>query len=203
MKTLVIGATGTIGNAIVDQLESAGHSVTKASRSSEHVIDLDDPQSIRSFFDSSERWDHIICAAGNASFGKLKDMDDAAMNLGFQSKLAGQINVVKYGVEKLSSSGAIILTGGMLAYSPWPETSNIATVNAGLEGFVKAASLEFSDGQRLLLVHPPFVAETAEAMGMDSSPWPKANKVANAYATALSGSEHGKPVFVDGYGPSE
>ena len=90
----------------------------------------------------------------------------------------------------------------MLAFSPWPETSNIAMVNAGLEGFVKAIALELDDDKRVLVVHPPLVQETAKMMGMDTSPWPSASKVANTYISALTNHSDGHSIFVEGYKPN-
>ncbi len=56
------------------------------------------------------------------------------------------------------------------------QTSMITMVNAGLEGFVKAAALDLTEGRRIVIVHPPWVAETAAALGMDAAPWPNAAK---------------------------
>lgn len=126
-------------------------------------------------------WNSIICVAGNASFGKLSDLNEEQINLGIRSKLLGQVHLVKRRIQKLKPGGVIILTGGMLAFTPWPETSNVAMVNAGLEGFVKAVTLELDQEQRVVIVHPPLISETASAMGMDSDPWPTAQTVAETY----------------------
>lgn len=90
----------------------------------------------------------------------------------------------------------------MLAYTPWPQTSMIAMVNAGLEGFVKAAALELTEGKRVVIVHPPLVAESATALGMDATPWPIAASVAETYLKAIEGNESGVAVFVEGYKPN-
>ena len=90
----------------------------------------------------------------------------------------------------------------MLAYTPWPNTSPVAMLNAGLEGFVRAAALEMKDDRRVVIVHPPLVRETAAKWGQDETPWPHATVVADAYKRALEGEMNGEPVFVDGYGPS-
>ncbi len=53
----------------------------------------------------------------------------------------------------------------------------------------------------IVIVHPPFISETAEAMGMDASPWPKAATAAKAYLKAIEGDANGEAVFVGGYAP--
>jgi len=75
-------------------------------------------------------------------------------------------------------------------------------VNSGLDGFARAAALDLTEGRRIVIVHPPWVAETAEAIGMDASVWPNAAKVAEAYLAAIEGNSNGQPVFVEGYRPT-
>ena len=201
MKTLIIGATGTIGKEIKRLSKTRGDTVISASRLSDPSINIEDSNSLEDYFEDSPELDAIICVAGNASFGRLADLNDDQIKIGLNSKLLGQINLVRKAIKKLNPGGTIILTGGMLAFSPWPETSNIAMANAGLEGFVKAASLELSDNKRVAIVHPPLVQETAKAMGIDSTPWPTASKVAETYLNAISDQSKGTSFFVKGYEP--
>ncbi len=109
---------------------------------------------------------------------------------------------MRKGLGNLRPNGVFVITGGMLAYSPWPQTSMVTLINAGLEGFVKAAALDLTEGRRIVIVHPPWVAETAAASGMDASPWPNAAKTAEAYLQAIEGNKNGAPVFVEGYEPA-
>ena len=202
MKTLIIGATGTIGKEITKLSKERGDTVITASRKGEPSINIDDPTSLDDYFSNAPSLDTIICVAGNASFGNLADLNEDQIKLGINSKLLGQVNLVKKGLQKLNPGGVIILTGGMLAYAPWPGTSYVAMVNAGLEGFVKAVALELEHDKRVIIVHPPLIMETAEAMGMDATPWPTAKKVAETYLFNLKSQSNGKPVFVDGYQPN-
>ena len=109
--------------------------------------------------------------------------------------------MVRKGVNNLRPGGVFVLTGGTLAYSPMPETSMPTLVNAGLEGFAKAAALDLTDGKRIVVVHPPWIDETAKAFGMDPAPWPTAEQAAEAYLSAVKGNGTGKAVFVEGYSP--
>jgi NAD(P)-dependent dehydrogenase (short-subunit alcohol dehydrogenase family) len=201
MKTLIIGATGTIGKEIERLSKARGDSVISASRKSDPSINIEDFKSLEDYFKDAPELDAVICVAGNASFGKLADLNDDQIKIGLNSKLLGQINLVRKAMRKLKPGGRILLTGGMLAFSPWPETSNIAMANAGLDGFVRAASLELNENKRVAIVHPPLVQETAKAMGMDSSPWPSALKVAETYLEALSDQSRENSYFVKGYEP--
>jgi NAD(P)-dependent dehydrogenase (short-subunit alcohol dehydrogenase family) len=201
MRILVIGATGTIGKAVSGLLKAKGHQVVEASRSSKPSIDFTDAASIDRFYENLGEVDAIITAAGDAAFVALDKVTEDNIQLSLHSKLMGQINAVRKGLKNLRPNGVAVITGGMLAYTPWPQTSLITMVNSGLEGFVKAAALDMTEGRRVVIVHPPWVAETAAALGMDASPWPNAAKVAQAYLNAVEGKQTGTPVFVEGYQP--
>ncbi|MGZ3840155.1 MAG: short chain dehydrogenase [Flavisolibacter sp.] len=202
MKTVVIGATGTIGKAVTDLLRKNGHEVTAASRGSQPSVDMTDAASIERLFETTGEVDAILVTAGEAAFVPLDQISDEQIRHSLSSKLMGQINVVRKGLGKLRPNGVMVITGGMLAYAPAPQTSVLTMVNAGLEGFVRAAALDLTEGRRILIVHPPWVAETAAAIGMDPKPWPPAAKVAETYLAALEGKQTGQPLFVEGYSPA-
>jgi NAD(P)-dependent dehydrogenase (short-subunit alcohol dehydrogenase family) len=203
MKILVVGATGTIGSAIKKLFEEKGYEVVAASRSSKPSVDIDRPSSIDTLYETVGEVDAVVVAAGNASFTSLEKMTDEHIRVGLDSKLTGQVNIVRKGLKYLKPNGVFVLTGGILAYSPWPETSLIAMVNAGLEGFAKGAAIDLKDGRRIVVVHPPLLSESATLFGMDASPWPSAAVAAKTYLDAVEGKETGKGVFVEGYAPSE
>jgi NAD(P)-dependent dehydrogenase (short-subunit alcohol dehydrogenase family) len=202
MKAVVIGSSGTIGKAISQLLKDKGHEVIEVSRSTKPGIDIQNPSSIDSFYAGLGQVDAIICAAGDAAFVSLDKLTDEQIQLSLTSKLLGQVNVVRKGLANLRPNGAFVITGGILAYTPWPQTSMIAMVNLGLEGFAKAAALDMTEGRRVVIVHPPWVAETAAKLGMDASPWPSAAKTAEAYVSAIEGNKNGAAVFVEGHSPA-
>lgn len=196
MKNIIlIGATGTIGSAVEQHFSAKEYNILATSRKATPGINIDKPDSIEAFFTKTRDVDAIICVAGNASFGAFSQLTDEEIKIGLNSKLMGQVNICRYALDTLSPNGVIILTGGIFAHHPWPKTSNIAMVNAGLEGFVKALALELTGGRRVLVVHPPLVKETAQSMGMDGSQCPTAREVAYTYLKALESKETGKAIF--------
>jgi NAD(P)-dependent dehydrogenase (short-subunit alcohol dehydrogenase family) len=202
MKAVVVGATGLIGKAVVNLLSGKGYDLVQVSRNTRPSLNIDDPASIDAFYKTLGEVDAIICAAGSAGFGPLSKLSDQEFKLGITGKLLGQANLVRKGLSNLRPGGVFVLTGGMLAYAPWPNTSAVSLVNAGLEGFVRGAALDLQDARRIVIVHPPMVRDTAVQMGMDGAPWPSAETVAEAYLTAVESKVTGQPVFVDGYGPA-
>ncbi|HEY5392025.1 MAG TPA: short chain dehydrogenase [Hanamia sp.] len=201
MKTLVVGPNGTIGKEVINLLKEKGYEVIGASRSTNPSIDITDPSNIESFYSNLGEVDAIICVAGDASFSSLDKVTDEGIQLSVNSKLLGQVNLVRKGLSHLRPGGVFIITGGILAYSPMPQTSLIAMVNAGLEGFARAVALELTEGRRIVVVHPTWVAETAAKIGMDPAPWPDAKETATAYLEAIEGTNNGEPLFVKGYEP--
>ena len=71
MKIVVIGASGTIGSAVVQAIKGE-HEVVKAGKSHGDVqLDMTDPASIRQAFDRVGSFDGLVVAAGEVAFKPL------------------------------------------------------------------------------------------------------------------------------------
>jgi NAD(P)-dependent dehydrogenase (short-subunit alcohol dehydrogenase family) len=193
MKIVVIGATGTIGSAVVGLLRQK-HQVIAVSRSSgDYRVDITDKASIETIFRSIGKVDAIVSTAGDAVFKPLMALTDADFEKSLHDKLMGQVNVVRAGAQHVLSGGSITLSSGGLAQHPVLGSAAISLVNAGLEGFGRAAALEFQSAKvRVNVVSPPWVKETLVAMQMDSSSGLPADEVAKAYAQSVEGSATGE-----------
>ena len=191
MRILIIGATGTIGRAVVAAL-AAGNEIIGASRKSEAApVDIADPGSIQAMYRRVGKVDAIVCAAGQAKFSPLTQLSDADFRFCLDNKLMGQVNVVRFGLEHVADRGSFTVTSGILARSPMAGSGAISLVNAGLEGFVRAAALEAPRGIRVNVVSPPWVRETLIALKMDPSDGLPADAVARSYTRSVNGTETG------------
>lgn len=192
MKVLLIGATGTIGQAVADRL-SGKHEVIRASyNDGDYRVDLGSKTSIEGLFIKAGPVDAVISTAGVADFAPFNDLDDAAFELALTNKLMGQINLVRVGRDHVNTGGSFTLTAGILARQPIPGSVAISTANGALESFVRAVALELDRGMRVNVISPAFVKETMKIMGMDPTPGISAADTAKAYEAAIESDRNGE-----------
>lgn len=191
---MVVGATGTIGRAIVAALGGKHQVVGVSHQRAAERVDLGDPASIKDLYRRVGQVDAVISAAGQAAFGDLAKLSDADFALGLHNKLMGQVNLVRFGIAAVKDRGSFTLTSGILSHQPMPGSASISLVNAGLEGFVRAAALELPRGIRINVVSPGWVAETLQAMGRDPKGGTPAAVVARSYVACLEGAQTGAVV---------
>jgi len=194
MNVIVIGATGTIGSAIVAAL-SPRHTVIGASRHGDHKVDILDAPSITKLLAAHPNTDAVICAAGNGVFKPLADLTDADFATAIADKLMGQVNVIRAALPRLRPSGAILITTGVLAQRPMPGGATFSLANGALEAFTRAAALEAPNHIRVNAISPPWISETVAALQMPTQPGQlPAAQVAKTYVAALEGTATGQTI---------
>src|SRR5271167_3090504 len=104
----------------------------------------------------------------------------------------GQVSLARMAKDHLRDGGSITLTAGVLAMHPMQGSASISMVNAGLEGFVRAAALEMPRNNRINAISPPWVKETMVKFGMDPASGLAAATVAKAYVAAVERSHQGE-----------
>ncbi len=170
------------------------HEVLAASRNSKIRVDMSDPESIRTMYKTVGRIDAVISAAGQARFAPLTQLTDADFQFSLENKLMGQVNLVRYGMDAISDRGSFTLTSGVLSRFPMKGSGAISLVNAGLEGFVRAAALEAPRGIRVNIVSPPWIIDTLKALGMDPSGGITPEAAARLYVESLVGNQTGQVI---------
>jgi NAD(P)-dependent dehydrogenase (short-subunit alcohol dehydrogenase family) len=194
MKVLVVGASGTIGRAVVQELSSR-HEVIQASRSSAtHPVDITQPESIAALLKKVGPVDAMVAAVGDIHFGPLREMTGEQFRLGLNSKLMGQVELVLQGQKYLNDGGSFTLTSGIAVDALIRQVVNASAVNCALEGFAKGAALELGRGQRINVVSPTVLTESLPVygpyfIGFESVP---GARVALAYARSVDGAGTGE-----------
>lgn len=198
MKVMLIGGTGTIGNAVAEELK--GHEVIRVGLNrGDYQADLENAESLEALFQAVGPVDAIISTAGQIAFAPLEELTEQQFALTVNNKLLGHINLFRIGKKHIRAGGSFTMTSGYLAQNPMPGSAAVSMVNAALDSFAKAAALEMGSRLRVNTVSPLFVKETMELMGMDSAEGISAANTAKAYRHALEGEDTGKAIDVRDY----
>jgi nucleoside-diphosphate-sugar epimerase len=81
MRILVVGATGTIGRAVVAALSAANEIVPVSRQSTAITVDLAERDSIRETSRSAGKLDAVVCSAGPAKFAPLVQVERCRFSL--------------------------------------------------------------------------------------------------------------------------
>lgn len=194
MRVIVIGGTGTIGSAVVKALSPTHEVVTVGHQKGAYQVDLASPDSITRLFKAIGTCDAVVSTAGIAKFAGLDELSYEDYFVGLNNKLMGQVNLVRIGTAFVTNQGSFTLTSGVLSQEPMKGSASISMVNAGLEGFVRAAAIDLPRGLRVNVVSPPWVTETLIARRMDPSIGLPAERVARAYVAGVEGRMTGQVI---------
>lgn len=155
-KALVFGGTSGIGLATTQQLSDLGAEVIAISRNPEKVkslpantrvkkCDVLDKESLEVLFKECGPIDILVSAAtgGSRAVGPFAEMDMDGYQASF-AKLWGYTNVVRYGLDQLSETGAIVLVSGTPARYCNPGQIAISSVGGAVEAFVRGVAKEIT-----------------------------------------------------------
>lgn len=198
MKVILVGASGTIGKAIVDELGARHEVVLVGKTRGKHQMDVLEPKSIRKLFETVGHFDALVSAIGKVPFKDFAEMQAADYQAGLADKLMGQVNLVLIGREYIANGGSFTLTSGVLTHDPIRMGTCASMVNGALESFVTAAAIELPRGLRINCVSPGVITEALEGYGpyfRGFEPVPAA-RAALAYAKSVEGLQTGKTYSV-------
>lgn len=199
MKILLVGASGTLGQAVARQLGQQHQILAAGRHSGELRVDLTDDASVAALFARTGAVDAVISTAGKLHFGPLQDMTPEQFNIGLQDKLLGQVRLALAAQHHLNSGGSITLTSGIVSAQPIRDGVNATAVNAALEGFVRAAALELLPrGLRINVVSPNVLIESMAAYGpyFPGFEAVSAQRAALAFQRAVEGIQSGETITV-------
>jgi len=165
LRILVIGASGTLGRAVIAELGQRHDVVTAGSKSGAIRIDIADPASIVAGLGAAGALDAVVCAAGSVNYPPLGAIAPAPLaqspyGLGLTNKLMGQVNLALAARDFLRDGGSITLIAGVLADAPIVGGSSASMVNGALESFAMAAAIEMPRGIRINAVSPTVFEES-------------------------------------------
>ncbi|WP_439447829.1 short chain dehydrogenase [Stenotrophomonas sp. ATs4] len=199
MKILLVGASGTLGQAVARQLGQQHQILSAGRHSGELRVDLTDDASVAELFARTGPVDAVISTTGSVHFGPLKEMTPAQFSIGLQDKLLGQVRLALAAQHHINAGGSITLTSGIISAQPIRDGVNATSVNAALEGFVRAAALELLPrGLRINVVSPNVLIEALDAYGpyFPGFEAVSAQRAALAFQRAVEGILSGETITV-------
>lgn len=198
-KVLVIGATGTIGQAICAELSRDCQVIKVGGSSGDYTVDIASSDSIIALYQQFKNVDAVVCAAARGVvFASLAEMTKEMYLKSMQSKQLGQIDLVIQGLKMLGNHVSFTLTTGLLNCDPIAMGSAAGMVNGAIEGFVRAAAIDMPAKQRINAVSPNLLVESVEKYrdffpGFVPVP---ATTVALAYRKSVMGHQTGHVIRV-------
>ncbi|MDF1797249.1 MAG: short chain dehydrogenase [Coxiellaceae bacterium] len=195
MKALVIGASGTIGQYVVKELEKDTQVISAGVSRGDVKVDLSQPDTIHQMYQAVDNLDAVICAASRGVvFKPLSEMTTADYLASMQQKLFGQLQVAIEGMKALNDGGSITLTTGIMNHDFVKSGSAAAMINSAVDGFAQAAALDMPRGIRINVVSPALL-EDSKALYAELLPGfePVAGEVvARAYRKSVYGIQTGR-----------
>jgi NAD(P)-dependent dehydrogenase (short-subunit alcohol dehydrogenase family) len=103
--------------------------------------------------------DHLVLAAIDRDSNTAVDYDVAAAVKLVTLKLVGYTEVVHALAGRLTGDGSILLFGGMARTRPYPGSTTVSAINAGVLGMVRTLSVELAP-IRVNTIHPGIVGDS-------------------------------------------
>jgi len=199
MKIIIVGGTGTIGKAVVKELQARHEIITVGHQHGDKQVDITDAKSIEKLYQSIGKFDAVVATTGKVHFGPLPELTAEHYQIGLKDKLMGQINLVLIGLKYINAAGSFTLTSGILSHDPIRFGSSASMVNGAIDSFVKSAAIELPKSIRINAVSPTVLTESMNIFGdyfhgFESVP---ASRVALAYSKSVEGAQTGQVYNVD------
>ncbi|MFM0311446.1 short chain dehydrogenase [Paraburkholderia sp. RL17-383-BIF-A] len=199
-KIVVIGATGTLGQAVSAELKARHEVIEVGATRGQYQVDSTDPASVERLFREIGKVDGVVTTTGKVHFGPLPDMSVEQFWVGLRDKLMGQINVVLAAQQYVNDGGSFTLTSGIIGDEPILQGASATTMNLALEGFVRGAAIELPRAIRINVVSPTVLTEAMDAYAPYFRGFEPvtAQRAAMAYLRSVEGAQTGR-VYRVGY----
>ena len=173
-SVLVVGGTSGIGREIARFFAERGDEVVLTGREAHRAetvakelggaarglaFDLARPLELAGALAEIDRVDHLVLAAIERDLNTVAEYDvERALRL-VTLKLVGYTEVVHALLPRMNQDTSIVVFGGQAKERPYPGSTTVTTVNAGVTGLVHALASELAP-IRVNAVHPGIVGDS-------------------------------------------
>ena len=173
-SVLIVGGTQGLGRELANLYAGRGRSVVLTGRDparAEKVaaevggstrglaLDLSKPHEIAANLASVGPVDHVVLAAIERDANFVSTFDVAGAIRLVTLKLVGYTEVVHAVQDRLTGNGSILLFGGMARMRPYPGSTTVSAINAGVIGMVRTLSVELAP-TRVNSIHPGIIGDS-------------------------------------------
>lgn len=174
MAVVIIGGTSGLGLELARHYVERGREVVLSGRDPDRAAsvakelggaargvaaELAEPEGLAAALAGIGPVDHLVLAAIDRDLNSMADYDVAAARHLVTLKLVGYTEVVHQLAGRLTGAGAILLFGGMARLRPYPGSTTVTSVNAGVVGMVRTMSVELAP-TRVNSIHPGIVGDS-------------------------------------------
>jgi NAD(P)-dependent dehydrogenase (short-subunit alcohol dehydrogenase family) len=174
MSVIVIGGTSGLGLEIVKHYASQGREVVLSGRGAERAkevaasvggnvrgiaLDLARPHQLAEALADVGEVERLVLAAIDRDHNTVADYQLARAEYLVTLKLIGYTEVVHALAPRLTADSSILLFGGQAARRPYPGSTTVTTVNAGVTGMVNTLVVELAP-IRVNAIHPGIVGDS-------------------------------------------
>lgn len=199
-KVLLIGASGTVGSAVLAMLQARGHEVVITDfEQGDLRVDITDSASIAAVYAAAGEVDAVACTVGVVPLLPLHQTTLAHVDQAIRGKLTSQIDIVLQGLNHVREGGSFTLISGIMSQVPWLGGIGASIVDGGIEAFVIGAAPELGRDRRINAISPTILQESIDRIGQNPLPGHRAvpaSEVAAAYLRSIEGIETGKTFCV-------
>src|SRR5690349_20828122 len=178
-SVVIVGGTAGLGRELAEHYAAAGQPVVLTGRDKAraervaaeigpHVsgvaLDLTDPHGIADAVAGLGPVRHLVLAAIERDSNTVAGYDIAnAIHL-TTLKLVGYTETVHALADRLTGDGSVLLFGGMARIRPYPGSTTVSSINAGVIGMVRTMSCELAP-TRVNSIHPGIVGDSPYWIG--------------------------------------
>jgi NAD(P)-dependent dehydrogenase (short-subunit alcohol dehydrogenase family) len=154
---VLIGRGSGIARGIAGAAVGAGAQVVVAGRHPDQLreaypddrfvverVDLTDEESIKDLAARVGSLDHLVSTASSRARGDLRELDRAAIQLSFDTKVIGPVMLAKHFVDRFKPGGSFTFFSGVAAFKPTVGYLGVAITNGAADFLGRSLALEMA-----------------------------------------------------------